>query len=181
MRTELRQRKLDRAFGHVDVNGEGEIGREDLLGLGARILVGFGESPTSVTGRKLVDSFDAIWSAVTAETGGGRDGRLTREQFHAGMTAAFIDGDRFEPVFRPAAQAVAELCDGDRDGRIGPAEFRTMLSAFGTSYDDIDAAFDRLDLDGEGTLAVGDLVAASRQFYADDDPNAPGNWLYGPL
>ncbi|MFI6326450.1 EF-hand domain-containing protein [Nonomuraea sp. NPDC050556] len=177
MVTDLRNRKLDRAFGHMDLDADGTVGREDLLGLGARILVGFGESPTTTTGRKLIDSFDAIWDTLA----GDRDGRITAEEFHGRMTAAFIEGDSFEPVFAPAAQAVAELCDTDGDGQIGPAEFRIMLSAFCTAYDDVDAAFDRLDRDVDGRLSVAELVEATRQYYTGDDPHAAGNWLYGPL
>ena len=44
---DLLNHKLDRAFDHIDASGRGVVEREDLLGLGARILVGFGESPTS--------------------------------------------------------------------------------------------------------------------------------------
>jgi Ca2+-binding EF-hand superfamily protein len=77
--------------------------------------------------------------------------------------------------------AVAELCDGDADGLIGRGEFRTMLAAFGTAYDDVDVAFDRLDRTGEGVLTVDELVQAAKEFYVGDDPAAVGNWLYGPL
>lgn len=183
MVTDLRNRKLDRAFGHMDLDADGIVEREDLLGLGARILVGFGESPTTTTGRKLVDSFDGIWNALCSNHNdqGHRDRRISAEEFRESMTAAFIEGDRFETVFAPAAHAVAELCDTDGDGQIGPAEFRIMLSAFCTAYDDVDAAFDRLDRDADGRLSVPELVEATRQYYTGDDPHAAGNWLYGPL
>ncbi|GAA2382511.1 EF-hand domain-containing protein [Nonomuraea africana] len=181
MSAELRKRKLDKAFTHIDVNGAGAIERDDLLGLGARLLVGFGESPTSVRGDRLVQSFDRIWTALSAQLGRDGDGAISCQEFHASMTSAFIEGDRFDPVFRPAASAVAELCDEDGDGRVGPREFRMLLSAFGTAYDDVDEAFDRLDHDRDGTLAVADLVEAAREFYTGDDPHAAGNWLFGPL
>jgi Ca2+-binding EF-hand superfamily protein len=178
---DLLNHKLDRAFEHIDARGEGVIEREDLLGLGARLLVGFGESPTSVTGNGIVDGFDGIWSALSAALGRDGDSRISREEFHCAMTGAFISGDQYETVFRPAMAAVAELCDDDADGLIGPREFRTMLSAFGTAYDDVDEAFDRLDRAGRGALTVEELIEAARQFYVGDDPNAAGNWLYGPL
>lgn len=181
MGIDLRNHKLDRAFDHIDVSGGGEIERADLLGLGARILVGFGESPTSAAGTRLVDSFDRVWAALSDVLGRDRDSRISREEFRYGMAAAFIDGGQFEPVFHPATQAVAELCDGDGDGLIGLHDFRTMLSAFGTAYDDVDEAFERLDRSGDGTLPVSDLVAAAREFYTGDDPHASGNWLFGPL
>lgn len=181
MAIDLRNHKLDRAFGHMDLDANGFIEREDLLGLGARILVGFGQSPTSGVGRRLVDGFDGIWATLSGELDRNRDDRISGEEFRSGMTSAFIEGDRFDPVFVPASQAVAELCDPDRDGQIGPAEFRIMLSAFGTAYDDVDAAFDRLDCEATGRLSVDGLVEATRQYYIGDDPHAAGNWLYGPL
>ncbi|MFI6387939.1 EF-hand domain-containing protein [Nonomuraea sp. NPDC050547] len=181
MAIDLRNHKLDRAFDHIDVSGGGEIERADLLGLGARILVGFGESPTSATGTKLVDSFDGIWAALSGALDRDADARMTREDFHKAMAAAFIDGERYEPVFRPAIQAVAELCDADGDGFVRPGEFRTMLSAFGTAYDDVDEAFDRLDRAGQGVLSVTDLVEAAKEYYTGEDPHACGNWLFGPL
>ncbi|TMR08621.1 hypothetical protein ETD86_46970 [Nonomuraea turkmeniaca] len=181
MAIDLLNHKLDRAFDHIDASGNGVVEREDLLGLGARILVGFGESPTSVTGASLVDSFDGIWSVLSQALERDVDSGIARPDFRTAMTEAFVFGDRYDTVFRPATVAVAELCDGDRDGEIGLAEFRTMLCAFGVAYDDVDEAFDRLDRAGKGTLSVDGLVAAASEYYRSDDPNATGNWLFGPL
>ncbi|MEW9548875.1 EF-hand domain-containing protein [Nonomuraea sp. NPDC050783] len=181
MAIDLLSHKLDRAFDHIDANRNGVVEREDLLGLGARILVGFGESPTSVTGASLVESFDGIWSTLARTLDRDGDSGISRPDFRSAMLSAFVTGDHYEPVFRPAAVAVAELCDGDRDGEIRPGEFRTMLSAFGVAYDDVDEAFDRLDREGRGTLTVAELVAATSDYYRSADPNAAGNWLFGPL
>lgn len=181
MAIDLLNHKLDRAFDHIDVSGNGVVEREDLLGLGARILVGFGESPTSVTGASLVDSFDRVWSALAQALERDGDTGIARLDFRTAMTAAFVTGDGYEPVLKPAAAAVAELCDGDRDGEIRLGDFRTMLSAFGVAYDDVDEAFDRLDRAGRGRLTVAELVAAASDYYRSDDPNATGNWLFGPL
>lgn len=181
MAIDLLKHKLDRAFDHIDAEGKGVVEREDLLGLGARLLVGFGESPTSVTGDRLVAGFDGIWAELAGALGRDPDSVLTRAEFRAGMAAAFVEGGRYDEAFHPAAVAVAELCDGDGDGYVGPEEFRTMLTAFGTAYDDVDQAFDRLDRTGRGVLTVEELVSAAREYYAGDDPNAAGNWLYGPL
>ncbi|MEV0229190.1 EF-hand domain-containing protein [Nonomuraea sp. NPDC050786] len=181
MAIDLLNHKLDRAFDHIDASGNGVVEREDLLGLGARILVGFGESPTSITGASLVDSFGGIWATLSQTLERDPDFSISRLDFRTGMIAAFVMGDRYDAVFRPATVAVADLCDGDRDGEIGPGEFRTMLSAFGVAYDDVDEAFDRLDRTGRGVLTVEELVLAASDYYRSDDPNAAGNWLFGPL
>ena len=97
------------------------------------------------------------------------------------MTAAFIAGPDFDAVFRPAARAVAELCDTDGDGAVAFAEFGTALAAFGTEPADAETAFRRLDADGSGRLTVDELVTAVREYYTSELPTAAGNWLFGPL
>ncbi|GAA3215441.1 EF-hand domain-containing protein [Actinocorallia longicatena] len=179
--TELQDRKLDRAFEHLDVDRDGVIERDDLVGLGARFLLGFGEPPTSIRGRALLDNFDTVWSALLSRLDMEADSRISREEFHRGMAAAFIHGPDWEPAFRPAAQAVARLCDTDCDGMVDPGEFRTMLSAYGTAEGDIAMAFSALDADSDGMVSVTELVAAAREFYTGDDPTAAGSWLFGRI
>ncbi|MDX6743242.1 EF-hand domain-containing protein [Actinocorallia sp. A-T 12471] len=179
--SELQDRKLDRAFDHLDVNRDGMVDREDLAGLGARFLIGFGEPPTSSPGRTLLESFDLVWAAVMSRLDLDADSRIGRDQFRRGMAEAFIVGPDYEPVLRPANQAVARICDADADGLIDPVAFRTMQTAYGTAEADIASAFGALDADGDGMLTVSELERAAREFYTGDDPRAGGNWLFGRI
>lgn len=110
-----------------------------------------------------------------------RDDRVSPKKFHRGMISVFVTGDRFEAVFRPLAMAVATLCDTDGDGQINQDEFRAMQDSFGTVPTDTDAAFTALDTDKSGTITVDEYLVAVRQYYTSDDPEAPGNWLYGKI
>lgn len=179
MPTDLQFDKLDRAFNHIDANRNGQIERDDLLALGARLLVGFGQAPTSVKGRQLLDRYDDLWDELATRL--DTDGALSPAEFRDGMIRAFIDGDRYQAILHPAAQAVAALADTDDDGRVSATEFEVLQRAFGVAAPDSQAAFIRLDSAGAGHLGVLDLVEASRQYYTSPDPDAPGNWLYGPL
>jgi Ca2+-binding EF-hand superfamily protein len=42
-------------------------------------------------------------------------------------------------------------------------------------------AFTSLDRGSKGYLTEQDLVVAVQEFYLSDDPDAPGNVLYGPI
>jgi hypothetical protein len=42
-------------------------------------------------------------------------------------------------------------------------------------------ALRKLDTSGDGTLTVDELVAAARDFYLSDEPDAVGNWLFGDV
>jgi len=179
--TELRARKLSRAFAHLDVDGDRQIERQDVLALGARLLIGFGEAPTSAKGKQLIETLDAVWDALLAELGLGPDGRLSSDGFGRAMTAAFVDGTQADPVLRPAIDAVVRLCDGDDDGAVGLDELRTLHEAFGHDGDEAEVALARLAVDGRGQLTVDGLAAAALDYYTSDDPDAAGNWLFGAL
>jgi len=181
MSSALLKRKLDSSFQRLDSDGNGYAERADFQDVGARLIRGFGQSPTSPKGKVVAARLDAVWAELAAYADADRDGRITADEYHAGMTAAFIEGPAFDPVFRPAAEALAALCDTDDDGRLRCEEFAVLQQAFNTPAGAADTSFERIDTDGDGRLDVDELVAAIRQYYIGTDPGAPGNWLFGPL
>jgi Ca2+-binding EF-hand superfamily protein len=180
MATELQLEKLDRAFDHIDAARSGEIDRDDMIGLGSRVLLGFGQAPTSSRGKLLIDRFDELWTEIAAhaDTGGPA---ISPAEFRTAMITAYIEGLKFDQTFRPATAAIAGLCDTDEDGAIQVSEFRVLQAAFGTRADDATASFLLLDRDHNGTISVDELVAAAHEYYTSADPKALGNSLYGPL
>ncbi|MEV0270648.1 MAG: hypothetical protein HOV71_15935 [Hamadaea sp.] len=181
MANDLQIEKLDRAFDHIDANHSGEIERDDLLGLGSRVLLGFGESPTSTKGKQLIDRFDELWSEIVEHADSDESGSISPAEFRTAMITAYIDGQKFDKTFRPAAVAIAALCDTNSDGAITLAEFQVLQSAFGTGDGDAIAAFERLDSDANGSLSVDELVQAAYEYYTGGDPKLAGNHLFGPL
>lgn len=183
--TSLQDLKLDRAFAHLDVDGDGQIEREDVLALGARLLIGFGEAPTSPKGKDVITGLDGLWDALLDELDLGRDGRLTIDDFRDGMAGAFVHGGRYDPVLGAAVDAVVRLCDTDDDGEVGQDELRTLHEAFGLDEEATAAALAKLGHGagggGGGRIATAELSEAAREFYTSDDPEALGNWLFGPF
>ena len=180
MTNALQDRKLARAFGFLDVDGDDVVTKDDLMALGTRLLDNFHESPTSAQAQHLAATFERFWSALVAELDADHDGRITPDEYRAAIDAAYIDGPHFERMFRPGIEAVARLCDTDGDGRIGPAEFRLVHEAFGIDPAETEAAFRQLDTDGDGTLTVTEFIHAASEFYVGNNPAAAGNSFFGP-
>ena len=181
MVTDLQIEKLDRAFDHIDADHSGDIERDDLIGLGSRVLLGFGESPTSSRGKLLLDRFDELWTEIAAHADIDGSGAISPAEFRTAMIAAYIDGQRFDQTFRPATAAIAAVCDPDDDGSIQLEQFQILQAAFGTPEADALTAFSLLDRDNNGSISVEELLMAAHEYYTSADPQALGNSLYGPL
>ncbi|WP_327085415.1 EF-hand domain-containing protein [Nonomuraea sp. NBC_01738] len=77
------------------------------------------------------------------------------------------------------AEAMFEAVDEDGDGRISPAEYRRMIEAWNGRPTDTTAAFTRLDLDADGTISRAEFTGHWTEFWAGDDPAAPGSHVFG--
>ncbi|HET6214368.1 MAG TPA: EF-hand domain-containing protein [Micromonosporaceae bacterium] len=181
MSGDLLERKLNKSFGHMDLDGNGYIEEGDLLALGAHVAAGFGHEPGSPRAAAVADTFRRLWTVLvdTMDTSG--DGRISPEEFRAGMATAFTDRAKYDAFFQPAVDAIVSLCDQDGNGVVDMAEFRQIQHGYGTPADEADATFKLLDRDGDGHLSRDELAAAAHEFYTSADPDAPGNHLFGTL
>ena len=180
MATIIQQRKLDKAFNHLDVDRDGYVEEKDLNELGVRLLANFGVGFDDPRAQKIVDGFGGFWTALADALDTDGDRRLSPQEYRDGMLAGFGGPDgTFDEHFRPGAMAVLELADTDGDGYVSRAEFAVMQHAFGTPADESDFAFDRLDLDGDGRLSLDEMIVAVREFYVGGDESAVGTWFFG--
>ncbi|SEH02034.1 Ca2+-binding protein, EF-hand superfamily [Nonomuraea solani] len=182
MLTALQERKLDRAFGHMDVDRSGDLELDDLIALGVRVLAAFGVSPDSDLGHRLFGTYTDFWEVLLAKIDLDGDRKISREEYRLGMNTAFIeDPDGYERALRPAIQATLDVTDVNGNRMLDLEEFQRFQSAFGTSPEDAELAFRKIDTDGSGALSIEELVEAGRQFYLSEDPDLTGNWLFGPV
>ncbi|MEV7548663.1 EF-hand domain-containing protein [Amycolatopsis sp. NPDC089917] len=168
MTTVMRNERELQRFRKWDTNGDGVIDRGDYQSEARRIVSAFGESVDSGRGRAVWDALMDLFERQAEAVGVDPDEALSEEQYlAANRELMFSRGDAgFDELLRPTIAAIADLCDSDRDGLVSKVELRSWLgSAVGLSDADSDAAFDRIDLDGDGSLTVDELVTAVREFH----------------
>ncbi|MEW2138482.1 MULTISPECIES: EF-hand domain-containing protein [unclassified Streptomyces] len=184
MTNALLERKLDRAFAHLDADGSGVIDSDDIIALGSRLLSALAEPATSPKATLVMGGLADFWQDLFTELDIDRDGKVTPEEYKQGMTRLYAQGGpAYDRSFRPMVQAILTIVDTDGDGRISPAEFHKAQEAFDTKLSpaDAEALFQRIDADGDGTLTVDELLDAVREYYTGTEEDAPGNLLFGEL
>ncbi|MGW4806217.1 EF-hand domain-containing protein [Kitasatospora sp. NPDC004272] len=110
-----------------------------------------------------------------------RAGRRRRRRRRRPDRPGRVPGRGAPPLRRPGRPAgtLRALCDRDDDGRVTAEEFTRFHRALGLPPGTAGLAFERLDLDGDGTLSVAELAAALWEFWTSEDAGALGNWLFG--
>ncbi|POM26766.1 EF hand [Actinomadura rubteroloni] len=76
------------------------------------------------------------------------------------------------------ADAMFEAVDENGDGLISPAEYRQMIEAWSGGPADA-GTFALLDSDGDGAISRTEFAAHWYEFWAGDDPAAPGSRIFG--
>ncbi|MET9319060.1 EF-hand domain-containing protein [Streptomyces sp. NPDC003038] len=184
MTNDLLDRKLERAFTHLDADGSGVIDADDIISLGSRLLSALAEPATSPKADVVMAGVADFWQDLFTELDIDRDGKVTPEEYKLGMTRLYAHGGpAYDRSFRPMVKAILTVVDTDGDGRISPEEFHRFQEVFNPELNrsDAEALFTRIDKNTDGTLSVDELLVAVREYYTGTDEDAPGNLLFGEL
>ncbi|MGX7829715.1 EF-hand domain-containing protein [Actinokineospora sp. 24-640] len=173
--------RLHKSFGFFDADGSGYVDYDDTVAMAARVTSAFDVAPDSAKGRALASGFEVFWHSLLTGLDLDGDRRISPDEYRAGMMSAFgaAEGD-FERGLRPVVVAIIDVADTDDSGVLERAEFQRLQQAIGNPQAHAAEAFTKLDRDGSGTLSRDELVQAARDFHTGTDPDAAGNWLFGP-
>lgn len=173
--------KLRRMFAFLDTDQDGTLVSGDLTVIADRLADVVPTVPEKV--QRLRDALAVIWDQHLRHMDYDGNGRIDPAEYERGVREA-IDADPSALVaaLHDVVAACLDICDTDHDGLINLDEY-TLLgqSVTGGSPEDMAQAFAKLDLDGNGTLDAEEIRSAVAEFFTSEDPDARGNWLYGPL
>lgn len=181
---DLRRRKASHYFDLIDEDDNGLIQAEDFE-LRAERMAEAREVTDPEARTRLQNQVMTWWEHLCAVADFDDDDRVTREEWETyweSIEAAVNQGgEAEEKTLRSLDRAARGTYQAIRtgDGPITEEEFAEWLDAWGVEKSE--GAFRRLDRDGTGTLTEENLIDAVKEFYLSNDPEAPGNALYGAL
>ena len=175
MASELQRRKTELVFAAMDVDLDGFLVRDDFAALAARWTVNRGLAPGSPAAARLSEIMMGWWEILLATSDADRDGKVTLDE-------VLVVVDQLATVTAPVvatATAMFEAIDADGDRRISAAEYRELIETWNGAPTDTDDVFALLDPDGDGYLSEEEFVLLWTEFWAGDNPNAAGTWVFG--
>ncbi len=173
MASELQRRKTALVFGAMDVDTDGFLTESDFAALTTRWTANHGLAPDSASAERLSAIMMGWWETLLAASDANRDGRVTLDEVLTVVDDLAADT---APVVATAT-AMFEAVDANGDGRISAAEYQELIETW--TGQPADTVFELLDADGDGYLSLAEFVVLWTEFWAGDNPNAPGTWVFG--
>jgi len=181
MLSDLQEQKATHYFNIIDEDGNGIVEVSDFALRAQRLAEARGvtQAEKKEALRKLVMRW---WDHISAIADFDGDARVTLPEWKAYWRSiqrgVEQDDDTLHTLHR-AARGTLRAVDRTGTGRITEPEYADWLAAWGVT--ETTEAFTSLDRGSKGYLTEQDLVVAVQEFYLSDDPEAPGNVLYGPI
>ncbi|MFD9737390.1 EF-hand domain-containing protein [Umezawaea sp. NPDC059074] len=175
MASEFQRRKVAVVFGAMDTDGDGYLTESDFTELTMRWTELRRAAPGTRDHARLSAIMMGWWHTLLAVSDQDRDGKVTPEEvlIVVDRLPAMLD------VVTDTARAMFEAIDENADNEITAGEYRQLIEAWTGRKADTDDVFARLDRDGDGRLTQEEFTLLWAEFWAGDDPEAPGTWVFG--
>lgn len=170
MASDLQQQKVSIVFSAMDADDDGFLERADFEALTERWVALRSADP-----ERLRETMMRWWDVLREASDHNGDEKVTLPEV---LTAVDRLGTMLDLVVA-TAESMFEAVDEDGDGRITAAEYGRMIRAWTDADTPTDEVFDGLDLDGDGVISKSEFARHWVEFWAGDDPDAPGTHVFG--
>lgn len=179
--TPFQKQKIRRLFTVLDVNRDGRVDRSDFLHRVESLarLRGWSEvSPEYVRNRHYVLE---EWEAVRDSADLDDSGAVALDEYLRYAEIFLDDPEAVQAYARGDVQLLFDAMDTDGDDAITLDEYRAYLAACGVDESAAEVFFEHADRDRDGAITRDEMARAVEEFLTSEDPEAAGNFMFGPL
>jgi juvenile hormone diol kinase len=178
MLTKFQTRKWTHLFNIYDTDNSGVVTKEDFELKAQTIAKLLQIEQQSAAYNRLYTEVIADWEHLQKDADQDGDGQVTLEEWLAHGYTRITSSNMYETC-QKEAKAVFELFDQNGDGLLSRQEYCTLIKAWGVSDQEVEVACSKVGLGEDNTLTKEQLVQLLGQFHKSDDPDSPGNYMFG--
>lgn len=119
-----------------------------------------------------------IWDGLRKRADSNKDGQVSVEEWismwndYAQNPSAAL---KWQQLY---AQFMFQLEDASADGTIDSDEFTTVCSSYGIDAQECKVAFTKM-AKGKNSVSWEEFQELWKEYFSTEDPNAPGNFIFG--
>lgn len=181
MLSQLQANKLEKFFYILDYDRNGVINKEDFTGIAENLCVLWGVKEGDSRYQEIFQRFEDGWNQFNDFVNDQPDGKANWEHWIKFAEERIVGGDTetFSMYVDTYVGSLFDNFDADNDGYIDLDEFIDLFVSYRIEVRFAAKAFRKLDRNKDGLISRGELIMATKEFFRSDDPDAPGNWLFG--
>lgn len=180
MLTDLQKRKLVKLFSMYDANYKGHIGHDDFDNIAKKLANRRNWSLRSPRYISLSSQLTYDWQCLKRDADKAHDKQISIDEWLDYYDIVLSSPERYQKSAQQLIDLVFEAFDHDEDGKICAEEWGEFLSVFNVSPVYAPMVFPSLDSDSSGFLSKAEVKSLFHDFLYSDDPNTPGNQMFGP-
>ena len=181
MLTDLQRDKLEKFFYILDYDRNGVIEKDDFIGIAENLCILWNIKEGESAYDRVMQKFEEGWDKFNMFIHIDNDGKANWEHWIEFADSHIIHGDEeiYSSYVENYVGEIFDNFDADKDGYINLDEFIDLFVAYRIEVRFAAKAFRKLDLNKDDLISRGELISAVKEYFRSDDPNAPGNWLFG--
>lgn len=184
MLTELQKRKLMKLFCMYDACNLGVLKISDFERLAQQLADLRGWKPGTAAYEKITSQYLFRWNRIRAEIKQTlhirNDAQVNLDEWLSYYDIVLND-QRYERELLALGEAVFNVVDIDESGHLDKEEWTALFRAYNIPVVYVDETFAHIDHNGDGVLSKEEVLLMIREFYYSNDPNAAGNYMFGPI
>lgn len=181
MLSQLLANKLEKFFYILDYDRNGTIEKADFTAIAQNLCILWGVKESDPQYDKIVAKFEDGWVQFELFVNGKEEGKANWDHWIQFAEERIVGGD--ETIFGAYVDnyvgSLFDNFDADKDGYIDLNEFIDLFVAYRIEVRFAAKAFRKLDRNKDDLISRGELITAVKEFFRSNDPDAPGNWLFG--
>jgi Ca2+-binding EF-hand superfamily protein len=178
--TELQRIKQVHYFDVLDYNDDGVLEKQDFVDIADRLAEMRDYDEGSSRHTAVRQEILRMWTNARALSGKEGKAEITLEDWLAHEQKVIDSNVLVHSYVQGIARAIFDILDANNDGVISEDEYLKFFRSFKGDAEDGEIAFQKLDDEDKGYLTRQEFLDAVTEFHLSDDPDARGNWLFGP-
>lgn len=178
MLSDFRKKKLSFLYRFFDKDSSGTVEKKDFEQAAENITKLRGWKQGDAKYKETFDTLLKVWNDLESVADTDKNGAVTIDEW-VSMWDKFAQNPSSAFAWQSLyCKFIFQLQDATGDGAIDSDEYIPVCVSFGRSEEEGVTAFKKMSK-GKSTVSWSEFQELWREFFATEDPNAPGNFIFG--
>ncbi len=170
-------------FSLLDSNHDGFIESNDFEAIGENVFIMLGIELDTYAFRQIEELSEKLRVDIREYTDKERGNKCSIDEWLSFADEQIVNCDEvwYGNYINSIVSGLFDMFDSNRDGLISDIEYINLFTSFRIEVRVASKCFKKLDNNNDGYISRDELVNAVKEFMRSNEPDVPGNSLFGIL